>query len=62
MEDPGELTRLTRGKDLLAKVRQHMQERYAVSFGNNALVGEMTDNEVDDELWGVLDRIEELAA
>lgn len=54
--------RLTRGKDLLARVRTKIAETYGVSFGNVAILSEMSEDEVDRELWEILQQIEELAA
>ncbi|MDP9299299.1 MAG: ATP-binding protein, partial [Actinomycetota bacterium] len=61
MEDSAELARLTRGKDLLASVRSQVQIKYGVSFGNQGLLAEIRQDEVDAELWEVLNAIEELA-
>jgi predicted ATPase len=62
MQDDEIVIRLTRGKDLLAGVRTRISDAYRVSFGNIAILKEMTDEEVDPEVWAVLDRIEALAA
>jgi predicted ATP-dependent endonuclease of OLD family len=62
MKDPDRLRRLTRGKSLLAGIRKRVQDEYGVSFGNQALIAEMTDGELDPELIQVLDEIEGLAS
>ncbi len=62
MQDPDQLLRLTRGKDLLASVKKRVQDRFSVSFGNQALIAEMQQGEIDPELLDVLDKIEWLAA
>jgi predicted ATPase len=62
MAERDELERLTSGKNLLAAVRKRVQEKYGVSFGNQALISELHQDEVDEELWSVLDRVEGLAA
>jgi predicted ATPase len=59
--DADQLRRLTRGKDLLASVKKRVQDQYGVSFGNQALIAELRDEEIDPELIEVLDRIETLA-
>jgi energy-coupling factor transporter ATP-binding protein EcfA2 len=61
MEDPEQLRRLTHGKQLLAAVRKRVQDEYGVSFGNQALIAEVLPEELDPELWEVLDTIEALA-
>lgn len=61
MKDPELLRRLTRGKSLLAGVRKCVQEEFGVSFGNQALIAEMAEDELDSELIEVLDEIEALA-
>lgn len=48
------------GKALLAAVRRAVQERYGVTFGNQRLIDEITEQEVDDEIWDVLMRIQAL--
>ena len=62
IEQPDELARLTHGKQLLASVRKRVQDRYAVSFGNQALIADARVEEVDPEIWDVLSQIEALAA
>lgn len=62
MTDQDLLRRLTRGKSLLAGVRKRVQETFGISFGNQALIAEMTDDELDPELLQVLDEIEALAS
>ena len=61
MKERDALQRLTRGKDLLAMVRRRVQEKFGVSFGNQALVAEATEEEVDPEVWGILRDIQALA-
>jgi predicted ATPase len=62
MDDRDTLIRLTRGKDLLARVRGRIADAYGgVSFGNVAILKEMTHEEVDPEMWSVLAQIEALA-
>jgi predicted ATPase len=62
MEDPERLARLTHGKQLLASVRKRLQDQYGVSFGTQALIAEARIDEIDPEIWELLDRIEALAA
>jgi energy-coupling factor transporter ATP-binding protein EcfA2 len=61
MQDLDQLLRLTRGKDLLASLKKRVQDEYSVSFGNQALIAEITLDEVDPELIEVLGQIEQLA-
>lgn len=61
MKDPELLRRLTRGKTLLAAVRKGVQDEFGVSFGNQALIAEMTEEELNPELIEVLDQVEALA-
>ena len=61
VRDRDQLARLTRGKDLLASLKKKIQEEYRVSFGNQAIVSEMTIDDIDPELIEVLDQIEKLA-
>jgi hypothetical protein len=62
MQNPDIVLRLTRGKDFLAGIRTRIAAEYRVSFGNVAIIKEMTDDEVDSEVWAVLDKIEALGA
>jgi energy-coupling factor transporter ATP-binding protein EcfA2 len=61
MKDPDLLRRLTRGKSLLAAVRKGVHDEFGVSFGNQALIAEMEEDEMDPELVEVLNRVEGLA-
>jgi predicted ATPase len=61
LEESEQLVRLTRGKDLLARLKKRIQDNYHVSFGNQAIVSEIADGEVDPELVEVLDQIAALA-
>jgi predicted ATPase len=62
MRDADQLLRLTRGKDLLASVKKRVQDQFGVSFGNQALIAELPEDEIDPELLEVLDEIERLGA
>jgi hypothetical protein len=62
MEDADELERLTHGKRLLASLRKRVQERYNESFGNQILIAELQEDEMDPEIWEVLKAIEDLAS
>ena len=61
LEDPDQLIRLTRGKDLLASLKKKIQDEYRVSFGNQAIVSEISAEEMDAELIEVLEQIQSLA-
>jgi predicted ATPase len=61
LADAAEAQRLTSGKDLLARVRKMLQEKYGVSFGNQSLLAEMKAEELDEELVDVLKQVEGLA-
>jgi AAA domain, putative AbiEii toxin, Type IV TA system len=61
LDDRDELTRLTRGKDLLASLKKRIQDHYGVSFGNQAIVSELSADELDPELIEVLDQIDSLS-
>ncbi len=54
--------RLTKGKYLLARVRLSIQQDFGVSFGNQRLVEEVGEEEVDPEVWTVIEAIVKLAA
>lgn len=62
MQDPDQLVRLIRGKDLLASIKKRVQDEYGVSFGNQALIAEMATDEIDGELVEVLEKIKRLAS
>lgn len=57
MEDEDSVLRLTHGKSLLSLVRKDVQDEFAVSFGNQALIAEMTEDEFDPEISHILDQI-----
>jgi hypothetical protein len=61
LDDGDEQARLTRGKDLLASVRRRVQETFGISFGNQALLSEITVDELDHELVEFLRLVEGLA-
>lgn len=44
-----------------AGIRERVQTRYGISFGNLALTAELADGEIDEELLKVVRKIEELA-
>lgn len=56
------LRHLSKGKLLLADVRLRLQNAFGVTFGNQRLIDEVLEDEVDGEVWDVLDRIALLAA
>ncbi|MGH2973730.1 MAG: hypothetical protein ACRDLL_02535, partial [Solirubrobacterales bacterium] len=60
MEDEDSVLRLTRGKSLLSRVRKDVQDEFGVSFGNQALIAEMTEEEFDPEIIHILDQIDAL--
>ena len=62
LEDQPELERLTPCKSLLAGLKKRIQEEYGVSFGNQAIVHEIANEEWDQELLDMVDEIERLAA
>ncbi len=60
LRDDDERLRLTHGKKLLSTVKKRVQDEYAVSFGNQALVNEIENDEWDAEVAAVIDEIEAL--
>jgi hypothetical protein len=57
LEDRDQPIRVTRGKDLLARLKKKIQDHPRVSFGNQAIVSEISVEETDPELIKVLDQI-----
>lgn len=53
--------RATSGKSLLAALRLEIQRIWGVSFGNQRLLDEIAEDEVDPEIWEVLDAVTGLA-
>lgn len=52
---------LAKGKALLSAVRRRIQDEFGVSFGNQRLIEEIAEHEVDQEVWEVIDRVAALA-